>query len=58
MTNTMTMQEQLQMSGLEIMSSSSLLSLQLQWNSTCQWSPLLHGGQQDQACMIVSGYGA
>ena len=57
MTNTMTMQEQLQMSDLEIMSPSSLLSSQLQWNSTSLWSPLLHGGRQDQACMIVSGYG-
>ena len=60
MTNTMTMQEQIEMSGLEIMnllslsSSSSLSSLsQLQWNSTNQWSPLLGGGQSFQACVII-----
>ena len=61
MTNTMTMQEQIEMSGLEIMSSlstSSSSSSQLQWNSTNQWSPLLGGGQEAQACMtIVSGSG-
>ena len=54
MANTMTMQEQIEMSGLEIMSSlsssSSSLSLQLQWNPTNQWSPLLGGGQAYQAC--------
>ena len=67
MTNTMTMQEQIEMLGLEIMSSlsssslSSLLSSlssssQLQWNSPNQWSPLLGGGQEYQACMtIMSG---
>ena len=61
MTNTMTMQEQIEMSGLEIMSSlssssSSSLSSQLQWNSTNQWSPLLGGGRAYQACVtIVSG---
>ena len=61
MTNTMTMQEQIEMSGLKIMSSlssssSSSSSLQLQWNSTNQWSPLLGGGWEYQACMtIVSG---
>ena len=63
MANTMTMQEQIEMSGLEIMSSlstsspsSSSLSSQLQWNSTNQWSPLLGGGRQYQACVaIVSG---
>ena len=49
------MQEQIQMSGLEIMSSSS----PLQWNSTNQWSPLLGGGWQGQACVtIVSDNGA
>ena len=43
------------MSSLSSSSSSSLLS-QLQWNSTNQWSPLLGGGQEYQACMtIVSG---
>ena len=59
MANTMTMQEQIEMSGLEIMSSlssssssSSLLS-QLQWNSTNQWSPLLGGGQEYQACVTI-----
>ena len=60
MTNTMTMQEQIEMSGLEIMSSlsssspssSSLLS-QLQWNSTNQWSPLLGGGREYQACVTI-----
>ena len=66
----MTMQEQIEMSGLEIMSSlsssssssSSSLSSpsssssQLQWNSTNQWSPLLGGGRELQACVtIVSG---
>ena len=57
-TNTMTMQEQIEMSGLEIMSSlssssSSSLSSQLQWNSTNQWSPLLGGGRDGQACMTI-----
>ena len=57
MTNTMTMQEQIELSGLEIMSSlssssSSLLS-QLQWNSTNQWSPVLGGGQESQACVTI-----
>ena len=64
MANTMTMQEQIEMSGLEIMSSSlsslssssSSSSSQLQWNSTNQWSPLLGGGRSFQACVtIVSG---
>ena len=58
MTNTMTMQEQIELSGLEIMSSlsSSSSSSQLQWNSTNQWSPLLGGGRTYQACVaIVSG---
>ena len=63
MANTMTMQEQIEMSGLEIMgslssssSSSSSLSSQLQWNSTNQWSPLFGGGRACQACVtIVSG---
>ena len=63
MTNTMTMQEQNELLGLEIMSSLSSLSLlllssssQLQWNSTNQWSPLLGGGRAYQACVtIVSG---
>ena len=45
----MTMQEQIQMSGLEIMSCSS----PLQWNSTNQWSPLLGGGRQGQACVTI-----
>ena len=54
MTNTMTMQEQIELSGLEIMSSlSSSSSSQLQWNSTNQWSPLLGGGQEAQACMTI-----
>ena len=59
MTNTMTMQEQIEMSGLEIMSSlssslsSSSSSSQLQWNSTNQWSPLLGGGWESQACMTI-----
>ena len=61
MTNTMTMQEQIEMSGLEIMSSlssssssssSSSLS-QLQWNSTNQWSPILGGGRRGQACVTI-----
>ena len=57
----MTMQEQIELSGLEIMSSlssssSSSSSSQLQWNSTNQWSPLLGGGRTFQACVtIVSG---
>ena len=64
MTNTMTMQEQIELSGLEIMSSLSLSSSssssssssQLQWNSTNLWSPLLGGGRAYQACVtIVSG---
>ena len=59
MANTMTMQEQIEMSGLEIMSplssslSSSSLSSQLQWNSTNQWSPLLGGGWEYQACVTI-----
>ena len=59
MTNTMTMQEQIELSGLEIMSSlssssssSSSLS-QLQWNSTNQWSPLLGGGRDSQVCVTI-----
>ena len=60
MTNTTTMQEQMEMSGLEIMSSSPF-----EWNSTNQWSPLLGGvqsggvlggGRRRQACVtILSG---
>ena len=63
MTSTMTMQEQIELSGLEIVSSlssssSSSSSSQLQWNSTNQWSPLLGGGREDQACVtIASGSG-
>ena len=66
MTNTMTMQEQIEMSGLEILSSlsssssssSSSLSSQLQWNSTNQWSPILGGGREYQDCVtIVRGSG-
>ena len=56
MTNTMTMQEQIELSGLEIMSSLSLSSSsssQLQWNSTNQWAPLLGGGRDSQACMTI-----
>ena len=61
MTNTMTMQEQIELSGLEIMSSlsssssspSSSSSSQLQWNSTNQWSPLLGGGRAFQACVTI-----
>ena len=58
MTYTMTMQEQAAMSGLEIMSSlssssSSSSSSQLQWNSTNQWSPLLGGGWDSQACVTI-----
>ena len=58
MTNTMTMQEQIELSGLEIMSSlssssSSSSSSQLQWNSTNQWSPLLGGGREYQACVTI-----
>ena len=57
MTNTMTMQEQIELSGLEIvssLSSSSSSSLsQLQWNSTNQWSPLLGGRRAYQACMTI-----
>ena len=48
----MTMREQIKMSGLEITTSSPL-----QWNSTNQWSPLLGGGRQHQACVVVSGNG-
>ena len=61
MTNTMTMQEQIEMSGLEIMSSlssSSSSSSQLQWNSTNQWSPLLGRAWVFQACVTTeSGSG-
>ena len=54
MTSTMTMQEQIEKSGLEIMSSlSSSSSSQLQWNSTNQWSPLLGGGREYQACVTI-----
>ena len=55
MTNTMRMQEQIELSGLEIMSSlsSSLSSSQLQWNSTNQWSPLLGGRRGRQACVTI-----
>ena len=60
MANTTTIQEQIEMSGLEIMSSLpssspslSSLSLQLQWNSTNQWSPLLGGGRDSQACVTI-----
>ena len=48
MTNTMTMQQQMELSGLEIMPSSPL-----QWNSTNQWSPLLGGGREYQACVTI-----
>ena len=63
MTNTMTMQEQIELSGLEIVSSlssssSSSSSSQLQLNSTNQWSPILGGGRESQACMTIeSGSG-
>ena len=60
MTITMTMQEQIELSGLKIVSSlsSSSSSSQLQWNSTNQWSPLLGGGRAYQACVtIASGSG-
>ena len=57
MANTMTMQEQIEMSGLEIMSSlsssSSSSSSQLQWNFTNQWSPLLGGGREYQGCVTI-----
>ena len=54
MTNTMTMQEQIELSGLEIVKSlSSSSSSQLQWNSTNQWSPLLGGGRAFQACVTI-----
>ena len=49
----MTMEEQIEMSGLEITPLS-----QLQWNSTNQWSPLLGGGRESQACVTIkSGSG-
>ena len=61
MANIMTMQEQIELSGLEIMSSlssslsssSSSLSSPLQWNCTNQWSPLLGGGRDFQACVTI-----
>ena len=53
MTNTMTMQEQIELSGLKIMSSLSTSSSQLLWNSTNQWSPLLGGGREYQACVTI-----
>ena len=47
----MTMQEPMEMSGLEFMPSS-------QWNSSNQWSPHLGGGRRGQACVtIASGSG-
>ena len=47
----MTMQEQMEMSGLKITTSSPL-----QWNCTNQWSPLLGGGREYQTCVtILSG---
>ena len=48
MTNTITIQEQMEMSGLKIMTLSPL-----QWNSTNQWSPLLGRGRECQACMTI-----
>ena len=59
MTNTMSMQEQIELSGLEIVSSlSSSSSSQLQWNSTNQRSPILVGGREFQACVTIeSGSG-
>ena len=49
--NTMTMQEQMEMLGLPIMT-----LLPLQWKPTNQLSPLMAGGWQGQACVtIVSG---
>ena len=44
----MTMQEQMEMPGLKITTSSPL-----QWNSTNQWSPLLGGGREYQACVAI-----
>ena len=35
------------------LSSSSSSSSQLQWNSTNQWSPLLGGGREYQACVTI-----
>ena len=53
MTNTMTMPKQMEMLGLEIMT-----SLPLQWNPANQWSPLLGGAWSFEACMtIVIGSG-
>ena len=49
----MTMQEQIQMSGLEIMSSSSSSSSRLQWNPTSQWSPPSGRGREFQACVTI-----
>ena len=55
----MTMQEQIELSGLKIVSSlsssssSPSSSSQLQWNSTNQWSPLLGGGREFQACVTI-----
>ena len=51
----MTMQKQMEMSGLKVTTSSS----PLQWNSTNQWSPLLRGARSFEACVtiIVSGSG-
>ena len=42
------MQQQMEMSGLKIM-----LSSPLQWNFNNQWSPLLGGGWQGQACVTI-----
>ena len=49
----MTMQEQIELSGLQITTSTPL-----QWYSTDQWSPLLGGRRGGQACVtIVAGSG-
>ena len=44
------MQEQIQMSGLEIMSCSS----PFQWNCINHWSPLLGGGRDGQTCVTIA----
>ena len=49
MTTAMTMQEQIEMSGLEITTSS-----QLQWNCIYQRSPLLDRGREGQACVTIA----
>ena len=60
MTTAPTMEEHIKLSGLEVTPSSSSSSSPspsslLQWNTANQWSPLLGGARQWQACVLVNG---